>query len=154
MEEKAVREQLEAARKDLRRVDEERDVLISMIRGCEGWLRLHGVKPMEPVAQPALPMKAPNGSDGATAISLRSALLQVLKDAHGEALHVREMVPRALRLGASTNAKSPVTVADFMLDLLKKNKGEPIEKIAPRTWRYVGNAVTTDAEQTIEELTE
>jgi hypothetical protein len=50
-------------------------------------------------------------------------------------MHSREVVERAMELGARTTAKDPASVADLViLDLSKKGE---VTKIGPRTWRWL-----------------
>ena len=70
-------------------------------------------------------------------VSLRSTVLQVIRDARGQSLHTAEIYKRARAAGASTEAKNPPAIIDLVSYSLKKS-GQPIEKSAPRTWRWVG----------------
>lgn len=121
MDERSVRAQLVETKDRLRQVDEEREILLSLIHGFEGWLRLHGA---------ALP-DIPHGS-----VSMRSAVRRVLQEAHGAPIHTKEILKRAMEIGASTQADRPESVVD--LTALTLSKKEPVERVGPRTWRWAG----------------
>lgn len=70
-------------------------------------------------------------------IGLVSAVLAVLREAKGEPLHVRDILPRALEKGAKTNARNPLGVVDMVAANLRRD-GKPVAKAGPRTWRWVG----------------
>lgn len=134
MDAKMAREQLRELNEQIKNLDDEREVLLSLVNGYNGWLRLHGEQP------PERPRKlAPRSNVPAGDVSLRSAVLTVLKEAHGSPVHVREILARITALGAVTNAKSPEKVLDLVAYNLKTRKGEPLERVSPRSWRYVGS---------------
>lgn len=134
MDAKTVEKQLEEVKARLRQIEEEREVLIRLVQGFEGWLRLH-----PPASQTSLPIAQVAAPPS---ISLQEAVLQVLKDAHGSPLHAREIYRRALDLGAVTNAKEPVNVTDLVA--WQQAKKHPIEKTAGRTWRWAGNGTSNN----------
>ena len=134
MDAKTVRSSLAEVTAQLTRNEEEHDVLLSLVRGYEGWLRLHP----DPAPQLALigldaesqrPRSQSKGSR-----SMRGAVLQVLKDARGEPVHGKEILARAYELGAKTDAKNPLGAVDLMAHSLMKS--HPVEKVGPRVWRY------------------
>lgn len=136
MDEKSVRAQLDDVSRELDTLDERREVLLSLVRGFEGWLRLDGSRattfPLpEPPSKPRESLTAQKGS-----VSVRSAVLQVIKDARGEPLHAREIARRMIALGAVTAAKDPPAIVDLVAGSLSKRDGLPIEKVAGRTWRW------------------
>jgi len=138
MEAKTIRAQLDEVRTALTRNEDEHEILVSLIRGYEGWLRLNP----EPAAQLALvlrpPPKAGKGSSQQKGtVSFRSSVLRVLRDARGEPLHSREILARAQALGAVTEAKNPVGTADLMAYSLSRS--QPLRRSSPRTWRWVGD---------------
>jgi len=132
MEEKTVRDHLAEVREALKRNEEEREVLLALLRGYEGWLRLRGSNGAtqlilaEPKAAPAVPKGA---------VSFRSAVLTVLREAHGEPLHSREILKRVLSMGATTTAKQPQAITDLMCYSLRD--AYPIKKVGPRTWAWI-----------------
>jgi hypothetical protein len=144
MDAEIVKKHLAEVNEQLGQLDEERDVLVSLVRGYEGWLRLHGhtngSKPKEAMPIP-LPIKSP-AKRGRTAIqgkvSMRSAVQTVLQRAHGEPIHAREILARARSMGAETSAKNPEAVIDLVCYTLKQRKKAPLERIGPMTWRWVG----------------
>ena len=138
MEEKTVRAQLEEVQRALSRTEEEREVLISLVRGYEGWLRIHGVR--EGPSQP-LPLRKSAGGRGRKPkgrISLRSAVREVLREAQGEPLHSRELARRVLERGAVSESKKPANVV-ALVALGLKRAGEPVDKVAPNTWAWVAD---------------
>jgi hypothetical protein len=72
------------------------------------------------------------------AISLRSAVLEVLKAADGP-LTTKEIWKRVAEMGAITNSKNPSSVVDLTVYQLKKS-GRPVKKTAPATWQYLGGS--------------
>ena len=134
MEEKTVREHLAEVREALKKNEEEREFLLSVLRGYEGWLRLRGSngRQLEFVESKAGP-SAPKGT-----VSFRSAVLTVVREAHGEPLHSKEILRRARAMGATTTAKQPEAITDLMCYSLKKNY--PLEKVAGRTWRWAAGS--------------
>jgi hypothetical protein len=133
MDAKMAREQLRELNDQIKALDDEREVLLSLINGYNGWLRLHGESPPEP-RKAVQRSNVPAGD-----VSLRSAVLTVLKQAHGSPVHVREILARITTMGAVTRAKSPEKVIDLVAYNLKTRKGEPLERVSPRSWRYVGS---------------
>jgi len=131
MEEKTVRGHLDEVREALKKNEEEREALLEILRGYEGWLRLRGSNGQLKLAEAKVPLAARKG-----VVSFRSAVLAVLREAHGEPLHSKEILQRALSMGATTTAKSPQAITDLMCYSLKEV--HPIEKVAPRTWRWRG----------------
>jgi len=125
MDEKTVREHLDEVTVTLRRNEEEHDVLLTLVKGYEGWLRLHGGRS--------------NGQQEitfATApyIGWHDAIRRVLKDAVGEPLHVKEIWIRAQGIGLKTKAKNPLGLVDLTCRRL-----HGVEKTDPRTSSWAGN---------------
>ncbi len=129
MDRATVRKQLDEVRTALKRNEDEHRVLVSLLQGYEGWLRLN---PETEVQQLAL---VPEGPTRKGSMSFRSAVLRVLQEARGEPLNVREVLVRATTLGAITGAKNPLGAVDLMAYSLAKN--HPVEKVGPRTWRFI-----------------
>lgn len=133
MDEKEIRKQLQEVRTSLRRNEEEHAVLVSLVKGFEGWLRLSGLNGRKPTqSQFADVSPAPSEQK---APAFRQAVLQVVKEAQGEPLHVGEILRRAKKLGANTSSKNPENSTDLSLYKWKSN-GEPVEKVRARTWIY------------------
>ncbi len=134
MDDAEIRKQLKDARLALKRTEEEREVWISMIKGFEGLLRLRGLNGHKPTQPPLADIEPTPTTDKAPAF--RQAVLQVVRDAQGEPLHVGEILRRALRLGAKTGSKNPENSTD--LTLYKwLDEGVPVEKTQARTWKYI-----------------
>lgn len=134
MDGKSIREQLDLVRANLQRNEEEREVLLDLLKGYEGWLRLYGES--NGATQVALPMARKIDTKTKGTISMRQAIKTVLKDAHGSQLHSKEIWRRAQELGAKTTGSSPLGLVD--LTAFSLSKTEPVEKVAPRTWRWAG----------------
>jgi hypothetical protein len=140
MDEQTVRQHLAEIRMRLDELDQEREVLLNLLNGYEGWLNLYtsrdgqqAVLMEAPPVRPRQPRNRPKGS-----VSLRSAVLHVLREARGAPLHTREILLRAQQLGARTTGKEPLGVTDLTAYSLNKT-GQPIEKVGPRTWRWAGD---------------
>lgn len=129
MNEKTVRDHMETIRARLRQLDTERDVLGTLLKGYEGWLRVYinGGTPSQ------LPLQAMRSTIQGK-MSIRRAVIQVLKDARGEPLHCKEIWRRAQEIGAKSKAKNPIAAIDFTGYTLPE-----IKKVAPRTWKYIGD---------------
>lgn len=134
MDAPTLRQRLREVTNDLNSLDERREALTKLRSGYEALIRLDG--PPEIEATPdTLPLDLPTDPKGT--ISFRGAVRQVIRDARGTPLHVREVYHRAQMLGAITKAKDPVKITDLMIYSLIKREGAPIEKSAPRTYRWV-----------------
>jgi len=133
MEEESARKMLDEFKGQLARVEEEREYLISLVKGLEGWLRVHATK-NGALPQPSLfevMRRKPKGT-----VSLRSAVMDVLKEARGEPLHVKEIWRRAGAKGAQTASKSPLGAIDLTCYSILKYHPTALEKVRPRTWRW------------------
>ena len=134
MDEAIVREHLAEIRKALAGNEEEHEVLMNLLKGYEGWLRLHGETP----SALQLGFSVNGEGKGKTApkgkLSLRRAVIQVLQDARGMSLHASEMWRLVQALGVQTSSPNPVGVVDFTAHSLKRQG--LVEKTAPRTWRW------------------
>jgi hypothetical protein len=152
MDESSVRENLSQLRNELARFDDERNVLVNLIRNYETWLRLRGkdvgggppiviraptIDATATVTMPTLRTKDAPAEGGP---SFRGSVLKVLRDAHGEPLHAKEILRRVEAAGATSAAKNPLSVVALAIRSLSKN--QPIQKAAPRTWRWAGADMT------------
>jgi hypothetical protein len=144
MDESTVRKQLEELRTELSRFDDERSVIVSLIRSYETWLRLRG-KDDGVVATPPLPGLLPldepkvvviTESDNDAGPSFRGGVLRVIREAHGEPLHAKEILRRVEALGARTTAKNKLSVVALAIRSLSER--QPIEKAGPRMWKWAG----------------
>jgi hypothetical protein len=144
MNRQTVTTQLQEAREALQKNEKEHEILKSLIFGLEGWLEMMGYQEKPTSAQqPKLldvgrPRRraAPIRNDGKP--SFRSAVLQVLQDARGRPLHCQEILDRARKLGAETNAKDPVKIVDLVGVSLQNERQAPIERVSVLTWRWTG----------------
>jgi len=137
MDADTVSKQLQEVQAELRRVEATRDVLTNLVKGYEGWLQLKeaGVQgSLLPDAVEKAVQKRSTEKRGV--ISVRGAILQVLKDAHGEPLHAAEIWKRAYNMGARTKVAEPKDLMDLNLISLRKRHPE-ITRVEPRTyvWR-------------------
>jgi hypothetical protein len=140
----SVRAQLDEIRYALQQNGEEREALLSLLKGYESWLRLHpeAEKQMSlPLAQVPTPARKETPIVGTT--SLRGAVLRILKEAHGEPLQTREILRRALELGARSGSTNPQGAVDLLCYSLVKS--HPVVKVGPRTWRWAGADTSGEA---------
>lgn len=136
MDTTTVKRSLDEVEQRLARIEAEREVLLNLKKGYLGWLMLYGETP---AAQPRLmpnrddPKLQSNAKRGS--ISVRGAILEVLRNAPGVELHSEEIWRRAEALGARTESPHPKDVVDLSLFNLRKQ--HPIDKVRPRTycWR-------------------
>jgi hypothetical protein len=63
-------------------------------------------------------------------------VVDVLKEARGEPLHVKEIWRRVSAKGAKTAAKSPLGAIDLTCYSILKYHPKALEKVRPRTWRW------------------
>jgi hypothetical protein len=140
MDESALRDRLTEAQGELKRLDTERDAFVEYMRALERLLKLKGpgqlrlgitIPPPPGRAKLLKVMPAKGGP------SMRSTVLKILRDAHGEPLHAREILSRAQAQGATTGSKDPEAVVDLMGYSLKRSHPEVV-KVAARTWRWAG----------------
>lgn len=105
--------------------------------GLEGVARATGQRrpPSDPLYKWTVPHR-PSRTKGT--IGMVTAVLNVLKEAKGEPMHVREILPRALAMGAITESKDPANVVDLVAFNLRRD-GKPVEKVAAKTWRFIGD---------------
>lgn len=139
MDETSVRTRLDEVRAELARLDDERNAMLTILRGYETWLRIHGASTsvqMPLMLRQPLPAVTLTNDPAAVpvpAISYRSAVLRVLREAHGEPLHTKEIARRTEAVGGKSGAKDPVAITDLVIHSLAKS--HPVTKTAPRTWR-------------------
>ena len=138
MDGQTLRQRLREATTEYSDLEARREALANIIKGYEQLIRLDGT-PELPQAQPeaqTLPLPIDGSAKGT--VSFRSAVIRVLKDAHGEPLHIKEIYQRAVALGAVSGAKEPVRVTDLLIYSLIKRSQMPIDKTAPATYRWAG----------------
>lgn len=133
LNEQIVRDRLRQVRHALSKLDQEREVLLQMLRADERWLAWYTSTHQEvPPFADALPLAA---EPAKKRVPLTQALSDVLRSAQGAPLHVKEIWARAQDLGATTTADSPLASVDFALFNLAKRG--LIERCAPRTYRWI-----------------
>ena len=140
MDEAVIRAQLKEVRAALKQNEDEHSVLLSLLQGYEGWLRLRGLnghKPRQPEITDAPPSAITARQGSAKVTVFRQAVLQVVRDAHGEPLSIGEILRRAGELGANSGAKNQLGHTDVTLYKWQK-LGLPVEKVRRRTWRWNG----------------
>ena len=126
MDEKTVRIHLEEIQNSLERNEEEREVLVTLLKGYEGWLRLHGATNGH--AEPGQLVLAVEVDEGP---GWRPTVSAILQEARGEPLHSKEILARARIRGLKTNAKNPVSAVDLTARSLPN-----VEKAGPRLWKW------------------
>lgn len=155
VDEKTIKAQLLAVQEELRRNEEERGVLDSLIAGYRGWLKLRAFGGSGPASTPPpgiasritpttvsanAPERGPRKGQRSVAkgtISMRQAVRQAILEADGQPIHVSKILERATELGARTTGKEPKGVVDLMAYSLAKSN--PVEKVGPRLWRWAGD---------------
>jgi hypothetical protein len=140
MDEQALRDRLTEARGELARLDTEREATVEYVRAMERLLKLKGSGQLRlgiTVPPPTGPTKLTKLEPPKGAPSMRSTVLKILREAHGEPLHAKEILARAQAQGATTGSKDPEAVVDLMGYSLKRSHPE-VEKVAGRTWRWSG----------------
>lgn len=148
MDETTVRKHLDDLRAELARFDDERSVLVNLVRNYETWLRMRGkdiggrdvtITPLPVTVKVSTPPPMLQVEDGTAEAgpSFRSTVLRVLREAHGEPLHAKEILRRVEAEGASSNAKNKLSVVSLSIRGLSER--HPIEKAGPRTWRWAGS---------------
>ena len=144
MEAETIRKQLVEMPAALQRIEAEREVMINIVKGYEGWLKLYDQRNGGAAQPPLLEVngagtKKKRGKTGVIqgTISVRSAILQVVKDARGVTLHSEEIWQRAEAMGARTKSDNPKDVVD--LNLFGLRQKHPIEKMGPRLYRWTGD---------------
>lgn len=136
MDVKSIRKTLTEITGELADVDARREKLLAAHKGLEALLTLKSGSGDVVVTVPTAHLKLSGGPRPKGTRSLRGAVLQIVQDARGAPLHSAEILKRARAMGAETAAKDPKAIIDLMLYSLKKS-GKPVEKTAPRTWRYI-----------------
>lgn len=137
MEEKTIRATLNSLTDEIRQLDERREKLMTARSGLEALLSLQATAG-NGSTPPMFDMPTVRGKTKPKGIvSLRQAVIRTMKESKGKALHTSEILRRANAIGATTEAKDPFGVTDLMLYSLKRD-GNPVEKTAPRTWRWTG----------------
>lgn len=133
MDENAIRNTMDELRSELEQIDARRERVLEAYKGLEALLALQSGGSNPPLfSMPSSNnVTKPKGKR-----SMRGAVLQVVKDAHGQPLHSTEILKRARALDANTSAKDPTAIIDLLMYAYKK-EGQPVEKTEPRTWRYV-----------------
>lgn len=141
MDEKAVRRQAAEVKTELTRNEREHEVLLSLLKGLEGWLELNGSRPRP---APHLLLSSADGQAKPPKLqevpSARGSVLKVIREAGGASLHVKDILEQVRQMGARVKEDNPAGMIDLMLYSLKKSE-YPVEKVGPRTWRWAGDQV-------------
>jgi hypothetical protein len=106
----------------LAKIDREREQLIAMLKADDEWLVL----------------SAPSSKNGSiervpSKVTHEEAALTVLADAHGGAMHSKEIWPRMSAMGATSKSDDPVSSVDLTMHALRKEG--LVEKTDARTHR-------------------
>lgn len=135
LDEKAIRRQLVEFEGRLVSLDDERQALLDVVKGYKALLKAMSAPDSvtrEPFPQLTLPTRS---SAVVGSISMRSAVPTVLERS-AQPMHSRDVWEAVQRLGAATAAKDPIAVVDLViLGLHQRGK---VEKVGPRTWRWIG----------------
>lgn len=135
IDENTIRSQLADFKSRLAQLDGERQALADIVKGYESLLRAMAGPDYRSAALPSFPAAATVRNS--SVLSMRSAVARVLREATGP-LHSKEILAKAQEMGASTTAKEPVAVVDLIV-LGFSRKGR-VEKVKPRTWRWISEA--------------
>lgn len=122
------RDTLERVKALLARNEQQRDWLQALGRDCEGLLAA-------PVGTIGEAYEQLGDARTVRVISTNEAVMTVLRDAGGQALHVREIAARAVALGARTIIADRSQWINGTMAGLVRSK-QPIERTAPGTWRW------------------
>lgn len=142
MDERTVRLHLEEVRSAMKRNEEEREVLVTLVKGYEGWLRLHGTSAPPPVPG-QLPLGHNGHGDGAIprnrtlgTVGWKESVSAVLKEAAGAPIHAKEIWLRAHAKGLMTTSKDPVSAVELTAIHIPEAK-----KLGKRMWQWVGTNI-------------
>ncbi len=141
MSEEGIRKQLDEVGRALTRNETEHEVLLNLLKGFEGWLRLNSNGPQLTMTLPA-PARKAAAQRLKNPMSFRKAVVKVLQEAHGEPLKEEEIWRRIQDLGVRTTSEKPLGWVGF----LARKSGA--EKVAPRTWRLPNGKTPTKAMET------
>ena len=133
MDRDAMRIQMETIRDELNRLDAERAVLDALLRDYEAWFRVRPENGVTPQRQ--LPLGVPGrGGKPKGLVSFRKGTLTVLQQARGEPLVDEEIWHRMQDMGVKSDSKNPLGFVNLVA-----GRSEDVEKVASRTWRWVGD---------------
>ncbi len=121
MNTESMRENLAQARARLKAIEVEREALTTFIDGTERVLSLPTASLQE-----------------TPAITIRDAIRKILKEADGEVVNSTDLAKRISTMNITTTAKNLARSVDTTLFQMARS-GEPIEKIAPKMWRWKGD---------------
>ena len=140
MDADTIRGELDQVKAHLESNEEEKIVLLDLLHGYEGWLRLYGKK--NGSGQVELPLAAPRSTAPKGEVSMRGTIKEILRESRGEPLHSKEIWRRAQERGVKSSGKNPVGLIDLTAYTLMKT--QPIERTAPRTWRWMEEKLIND----------
>lgn len=126
-----IKERIKTDRESLARIDTEREVLLQMIRANERWLALQ----MNDQSTMTLPLNGDAAAAEKSGPPLMLAIMHILYSSQVP-LHTKAIWERAQEMNAVTKADSPLAAVDVTLYNLSKKK--LVEKVSPRTYRWVG----------------
>ena len=133
MNEQTVRIHLAEIRNDLERNEAEHEVLLNLLKGYEGWLRLNlspnGHAQVD-LAQPLLPIPTMSHESP----TWRPSIRKVVKEARGAPVHAGEIWARVQAMGLKTRGKNPLGLVDLNIMSMPE-----IQKVGPRLYRWVGS---------------
>lgn len=148
MDETSVRAQLREVQNALKVNEQEHEVLMSLLAGLEGWLRLPR---RNTNASGMTSVSSPEGHEDdvdPNRPSYRKAVLAVLQESPGQPIHTAELVKRVADKGARSNAKDVKGITDLNVLSLMKHHPE-IQKVAPRTWTWMPNGKVSESDKPV-----
>lgn len=134
MNKEQVQTQMEGVRDELNRIDAERAALDTIYRGYESLLKAMSSNGIKKNAQLALGVPGRGGGPKGS-ISFRNGVIEVIKRAGGESLHVNVIWERMQAMGVKSAAKRPIGFISMIA-----GKEDAIEKSAASTFRWVGTS--------------
>lgn len=138
LDESTLRRQLAEVENRLAHIDDERQALQDLSKAYRALLKAMSAPDGASAEPPTFPqLTLPRKSSTVVGkVSMRSAVARVLQEAGNRPMHSRDVYTAAQRLGAETTSKDPSSVVDLVIfDLNKRGK---VERVGPRTWRWIG----------------
>lgn len=132
MDRESVRKQLEETRQRIAEIDEEKEILESLVRGFEGWLRLHAPIPAHAVMSSEV-SDTYFGNEPKGAVSMGAAIKEAIKESGHVVMHTKEIYEAALAKGAVTESKNPLNIVDIHLGRLAEQG--LVQKLGGRRWQ-------------------
>lgn len=147
MDVQMIRRGLEETREQLARIEKEREVLLNLQKGFEGWLLIHEptsaagedsslVGSGGPMPKPVSRLRFRTKGD----IPYVDAIRIALEEANGQSLTREAIAKRAAELGAKSEAKDILGLVDTMSKRIGAERGD-----GPKTWRLAPTLAEKEA---------